>query len=128
MSETKIAGHVTFTEKDHSYNHTETAEKYTSVTTLIAQFSPKFKVDYWSIYKAIKDTLEPIGKWYGLKKAAGGWEEVVKYFSQYYLDFTTLDERKAIANRQVWYKEKWAKEGGERRGSYRAHRRIRVLI
>jgi len=111
MTYTKIGGRVGFREKDHTYTHLDTGDRYTSVTTLIAKFRPKFNGEYWSLYKAIKDILEKKGKWYELKRAAGGWENAVDYFEKYHIGFTTLESRKAIAERQQWYLEKWENEG-----------------
>lgn len=48
-----MAKDTMFFEKGHKYV-TEDGEVYTSVTTLTSKFKPKFKKDYWLMYKALQ--------------------------------------------------------------------------
>jgi hypothetical protein len=101
---------VYFEEEGHKYSDGRGRE-YTSVTTLLKDYCPPFESDYWSDYKAIKDTLENIGyrTWKDFKDSAGGWESVVKYFkkSRKKLDQVVLDR---IATRKQYYLDLWDDE------------------
>ena len=47
---------INFEEKSHKY-FDDTGEVYTSVTTLIHQYSSKYDTEYWAMYTALKDRL-----------------------------------------------------------------------
>ena len=46
---------IIFKEKNHSYTFKK--ERYTSVTTVIKKFTPRFNTKYWSEYKALERLL-----------------------------------------------------------------------
>jgi len=46
--------HIMFYEKEHAYINKLTSEQYTSVTTHISKFVPKFDRDYWAVYKHLE--------------------------------------------------------------------------
>jgi len=106
----KAKKQVYFEEEGHKY-HDGYGNKYTSVTTLLSQYAPKFDGEYWSSYKAIKDTFENVGWriWKEYKSKAGGWEGVVKYFNKNKkaLDKTILER---IAVRKQYYIDLWETE------------------
>jgi hypothetical protein len=97
---------VTFSEQDHRYTDTVTEQDYISVTTLINRYTPPFQSDYWATYKAVKDVLEPIGRWFVYKRKAGGWENVVDYYKKH--GANPLDT--GINKRKEWYLNKWEEE------------------
>lgn len=110
----KIGGKMGYNDEAHTYTHLETGNTYISVTTLIGKFKPEFKTDYWSLYKAIKDTLDsPIDwqPWWKYKKAAGGWANVVSHF---HTDMGKLifnqEELEEIKKRKKEYVIMWQKE------------------
>lgn len=85
MNFDKIGGRIGFNDEAHSYTHLDTGNKYISVTTLIGKYKPEFKTEYWATYKAIKDIIDDPGNWrpwWGYKKQAGGWENVVAHFNR----------------------------------------------
>lgn len=47
---------IYFTDKNHEYI-SEKKEKYTSVSSLIDTYKPKYDTDYWSKYKALEEVL-----------------------------------------------------------------------
>lgn len=110
----KIGGRVGYNDEAHTYTNLDTGVKYTSVTTLIGKYKPEFKTDYWSTYKAIKDTLEdPIDwkPWWLYKKAAGGWDGVVAYFKTDTGKVRLGKERLlAVKKRKKFYITLWEKE------------------
>ena len=114
MSFDKIGGRVGFNDEAHSYTNIDTGEKYISVTTLIGKFKPEFKTDYWSVYKAVKDTLEDPKDWkpwWKYKKIAGGWANVPQYFHTQLGKVTlTEDQLYAIEVKRIYYVDKWQKE------------------
>lgn len=109
MTYDKQAGSVGYKDDVHTYEHVGTKEKYVSVTTLIHHFVPEFKADYWSDYKAIKDTLEKAKKWWFFKNSAGGWENVVNYYKGN-IHMVAPPYREEIAIRKQQYLDKWEKE------------------
>ena len=110
MTYDKVKGKIGFNEKEHTYTNIETGEKYISVTTLLSKFKPKFEGDYWATYKACKDAMEEAGEWYGFKKSAGGWENVVNYWHQQAINHP-MQLQKDIKKRKKNYLTKWTKEG-----------------
>jgi len=105
----KIASHVGYNDKAHTYTNMNTGAKYTSVTTLIHKFVPEFKSDYWATYKALKDIMEAAGSWYSFKKAAGGWEGAVEYWHKKAIHHPA-DLRQDIDVARRDYLEKWRLE------------------
>jgi len=100
----KVAAHVGYNDKAHTYTNTKTSNKYVSVTTLIHNFVPPFKADYWATYKAIKDVLgeATFGRF---KRRAGGWESVVGYYGKHpnlLAQYTV-----AIELKKQWYFDEW---------------------
>jgi hypothetical protein len=91
---------VTFADEGHKYTHLDGRE-FISVTTLISRYKNPFDSQYWSLYKAIKDVLVPKNLWSIYKASAGGWEDVVDYWSK-----EPIFE-KSIRTRQNWYLEQW---------------------
>ena len=103
----KVAGHIGYNDAEHTYTNTNTKRKYTSVTTLIHQYVPEFKGDYWSTYKAVKDVIEnkDPAMWYQYKRKAGGWEGVVKYYNK--TKHTNKSLENAVSLRAAWYLDQW---------------------
>jgi len=111
MTFNKISGHVGFEEASHTYTNMKTGERYTSVTTLLSKFKPKFNGQYWATYKACKDIMESEGIWRAYKNQAGNWEKVVDHFNNtglVNLKTPTLD---AIFKVKKQYLNKWEQEG-----------------
>ena len=94
---------VSFQEEGHIYQN-ELGEKYISATTLIGLYKKEFDGPYWSTYKSIKDVLSAKNQWDFYKIQAGGWEQVVDYWSQ---SPVHLDE---VLDRTKYYLEMWRKE------------------
>ena len=101
---------VSFEEKGHKYTG-KNGHNYTSVTTLLSEYHEKFKSDYWSDYKSIKDIMMNTGGsiWFRYKNAAGGWDKVVDYFKKHKakLDKKILSQ---IADRKQHYLDNWEYE------------------
>jgi len=95
---------VKFVEEGHRY-YNELDQDYISVTTLIGRYKIKFDTQYWSTYKAVKDTLESINMFKSFKIEAGGWQNVVAYWGD---NPVHLD---AVLDRKNYYIEKWRQEG-----------------
>ena len=101
---------VTFTEEGHIYKDNK-GKQYTSVTTLIKDYSNPFEGDYYSTYKAVKDTFEGMGWriWKDYKVKAGGWEGVVDYFNK---NRKTHDKEiiSRVVARKKYYVDLWEEE------------------
>ena len=101
---------VTFEPKRHKYFNGE--KEYISVTTLIHGYAPEFDEEYWSTYKAIKDTvINELGMetWNAYKTGVGGWENVVRNYNAGMPVFM-LGVSSKIRERQQYYKDKWKEE------------------
>jgi hypothetical protein len=85
--------------------------KYARVTSIIANYTPEYNTWYWSLYKAIKDTLYTCGRWSSYKYQAGGWERVVSYYAHHPLP----QYKEAIVSRQNYYIRQWAIDGKQAR-------------
>jgi len=103
----KIAGKVGYNDAAHTYTHVDDGKRYTSVTTLIHNYVPEFKGDYWATYKACKDVMEQEGTWYAYKIQAGGWEDVVQHFESSYKINLSTKTIEAVLKRKQWYLDKW---------------------
>lgn len=101
---------VYFEEEGHKYTDGK-GQQYTSVTTVLKNYYPPFEGDYYSTYKAVKDTLENLGPnvWWKYKSQAGGWKEVVGFFAKNKkkLDKVVLER---IAVRKQYYLDLWEAE------------------
>ena len=52
-----------FYEDEHAYLNKLTGEQYTSVTTYISKFVPKFDRDFWAVYKHLeREGLHPVNR------------------------------------------------------------------
>lgn len=76
----RSVGGLIFNEEDHSY-HNADGIRYTGVTTLLSKYKLGFDSDAMSKYKSLKDFL-PEDKFAQLKKHAGGWENVYKFYEK----------------------------------------------
>lgn len=47
-----------FNDKEHAYYDKETMNRYTSVTTMISEYSQHFDAAFWSVYKALEALLD----------------------------------------------------------------------
>ena len=94
---------ATFKEDTHQYFYM--GKEFISVTTLIKEYAGKFDSKHWSTYKAVKDVMEYYNEWTIYKKQAGGWENVVNFWSS---NPTRLDE---ILDRKKYYLDLWEEEG-----------------
>lgn len=94
---------VIFEPKGHKY-YNERNDQYTSVTTLIGKYKNPFDEEYWATYKSIKIVLGNRNMFDIFKKEAGGWENVVAYWSA---NPILLDE---VLDKILEFKKKWEQE------------------
>jgi hypothetical protein len=104
----KQAAHIAYNDAVHQYRNLNNNRKYISVTTLIHQYVPEFKAEYWSTYKALKDVMENNNPdiWYQFKRKAGGWEKAVGYYNKQQKGKNkSLDS--AVSKRATHYIKSW---------------------
>ena len=97
---------ILFEPKEHKYTHSITGKEFISVTTLVDKYKKPYDSDYWSLYKALKDVLSAVNRWYMFKKSAGGWDKAVAKFCRSGAGIYT----DKVRQRQQWYLDKWLKE------------------
>lgn len=96
-------GKVIFKDDTHQYFSGKT--EYISSTTLIKKYSEPFDANYWSTYKALQAVFEAKNIWVAYKKEAGGWDNVVTYWSNKPIH---IDE---VLDKKNWFLKKWDAEG-----------------
>lgn len=97
-------GGIEFIEENHLYLN-DKGEQYTSSTSLIKKFKQPFDQENIAKYKAIKNIL-PTDKFDLLKKHAGGWENVYKYYDK----LIERPEYADIAKEKDFILVQWASE------------------
>ena len=86
---------VFFNDATHAYYDKETMEKYTSVTTLIHNYSQEFSESFWSSYKALEALLDE-SEWLQIKPQLLSNKKIPKNLFK----LVTLDENAYEAKRQ----------------------------
>ena len=119
----KLKHKVIFHETGHRYTN-EVGEEYISVTTLRDLYKKEYDSPYWSTYKAIKDVLEDKNEFEVYKVQAGGWKNVVQFWSQ---DSIYQDE---VLDRVKYYIDLWDKqsEEGKKNGTFKHKQRENLII
>lgn len=107
---------ITFFEDEHKYINQQ-GEQYTSVTTLIEDYTEEFNGEYWSYYKAIERFMnEEIyqGRFDKFKKDVGGYQNVVPSFRSQAktLSKNRVNQYQAVIKNEWFEKNKTACDEG----------------
>ena len=104
---------ITFSEDGHVYR--KDGEVYTSVTTVLSKYKPKFEREHWAAYSAMKRLLPDFK---GIKKkweAAGGAinnPEIIPYMMDYIDDLEKFEETIEIIKKEWLTENKKAVQKG----------------